>query len=177
MIFHSQFMFKLSAICCNTCTEMRTPLLDWRINDTLIKFVLHLHDALSQFLNTTDFRSVNKLLHNTRVFRLFVFFSIFRKFRALTSIMLSTARTVRLRPLPGRLAAGPLVSSFLIISLIRLTTIPFERTLYKKYLSAILFVLPFNFFGNLFLFTERHFYKQLSASEKYARFRLIIKIE
>ena len=143
MIFHSQFMFKLSAICCNTCAETRTPLLDWRINDAFIKVVPHLHDALSQFLNTTDFRSENKVLHNTRLFRLFFFFS-FRKFRALTSIMLSTARTVRLRPLQGRLVTVPVVSIFPIIFVYPANDHPYEG-LFKKYFSAVLFVLPYIF--------------------------------
>ena len=74
MIFHSKLMFKLSAICRNTCAETHTPLLDWCINDAFIKVVPDWHDALSQFLNTTDFRSENKVLHNTRLFRLFFFF-------------------------------------------------------------------------------------------------------
>ena len=35
MIFHSKFMFKLSAICCNTRMQTHTQLFDRRINDAL----------------------------------------------------------------------------------------------------------------------------------------------
>ena len=174
MIFHSQLMFKLSAICCNTCAETRTPLLDWRINDAFIKVVPHLHDALSQFLNTTDFRSENKVLHNTRLFRLFVFFisQISRvnvdnvvngshcPFAAATRAFCSRSASVKLS---YNFFNPPNDHPFWGNSL---------RNILVPYCLCCLLIL----FGNLFLFTERHFCKQLSVKRKYAKHCLMIKM-
>jgi hypothetical protein len=108
-------MFKLSAIGCNTRKKTPTPLLDRRINYALIKFIPHLHDTLSQFtMLFTDDRE----MPSSRAICLCVLcvwgLSSWLSTRSSTSLMLSTVRTVRLRPLPGRLAAVPVVSIFLI---------------------------------------------------------------